>query len=328
MSNTVRLAIVSDIHYAGPAEAARRETMYRPIRNPVWRWFVRQYRGRLWLHDPFAHNHLFENFLTEVDGPDMVIANGDYSCDTAYVGLTDDAAFDSASRCMGKLRSRFGARLRATIGDHEIGKKMLAADEGGLRLASFRRAEQELRLEPFWHLEVGRYLMLGITSTLVALPVYEKESLPEEVKAWRQLRAEHLDRIATAFSALRPEQRVLMFCHDPTALPFLARHETVQPRLGQIANTVIGHLHSPVVLKQSLRLAGIPPIHFLGHTPRRLSSALRQAAQWKAFNPVLCPSPTGIQLFKDGGYLMTDVDLDATRAPRFTFHPLPWNARG
>jgi hypothetical protein len=325
MSNTIRLAVISDIHYAGPAEAARRKTMFRPIRNPLRCWFVKQYRRWIWLRDPFGHNHLLDRFLTEVDAPDLVVANGDYSCDSAYIGVMDDAAFDSASLCIGKLRSRFGARLRTTIGDHEIGKKMLAANEGGLRLASLRRTQEELRVEPFWQLKLGRYLVIGITSTLVALPVYEQETLPAELEAWRQLRAEHLDRIGAAFGALR--RTSVSFCFVTINRPaFLARHEAVRPRLGQIASTIIGHLHSPVVLKQSLRLAGIPPIHFLGHTPRRLSTALRQAGHWKPFNLVLCPSPAGIQLFKDGGYLVAELDLDATRPAQFAFHPLPWTS--
>jgi len=326
MSDTFRLAIISDIHYAGPAETARGETISRSINNPVRRWIVKQYRRRIWLHDPFSHNHLLDRFLSEVDGPNLVVANGDYSCDSAYVGLTDDAAFESASLCLEKLRGRFGPRLRVTIGDHEIGKKMLAANEGGLRLDSLRRAQQQLKLEPFWQVELGRYVLIGITSTLVALPVFESEALPEELQEWRQLRAEHLERIHGAFDALRPEQRVLLFCHDPTALPFLAEQEAVRARLPQIARTVIGHLHSSAVLKQALRLAGIPPIHFLGHTPRRLSLALRQARYWEQFHIVLCPSPAGIQMLKDGGYLTAELDLDAVRAPRFNCHPLPWTS--
>jgi len=324
MSNTARLAIISDIHYAGPAEAARRGTIFRPITNPLRRWLVKQHRRWIWLHDPFGHNHLFERFLAEVDSPDLVVANGDYSCDSAYVGVMDDAAFQSASLCLGKLRTRFGPNLRVTIGDHEIGKKMLAAREGGLRLASLRRSQQHLGLDPFWQMELGRYVLIGVTSTLVGLPVFESETLPDELPEWRQLRAEHLERIRSAFDALRPEQRVLLFCHDPTALPFLAQHEAVRPRLAQIANAVIGHLHSSSLLKQSFRLAGIPPIHFLGHTPRRITLALREARWWKCFNVVLCPSPAGIQLLKDGGYLTVELDLDAARPPRFECHPLPW----
>jgi hypothetical protein len=324
MSAVVRLAIISDIHFAGPAETARRGVLLFPIRNPLRRWMVKQYRRWIWLNDPFAHNHLLDRILSEVTDPDLVIANGDFSCDSAYVGVMDDAAFESAILCLQKLRSCFGSRLRTTIGDHEIGKKMLAADEGGLRLQSFHRSQRELKLDPFWKIEFGCYVLIGITSTLVALPVFERETLPEELDTWRQLRIEHLQRIREAFETLRPDQRVLLFCHDPTALPFLADEEIIQRRLAQISRTVIGHLHSPAVLKQSLRLAGIPSISFLGHTPRRLSLALRQARYWARFKIVLCPSPPGIQLFRDGGYLTATLDLGAKSEPRFHCHPLLW----
>ena len=83
---------------------------------------------------------------------DYVIANGDYSCNTAFVGLSDDAACQSARECLGKLRQRFGARLRANYGDHELGKITLFGAHGGMRLASWRRAREELGLQPFWRL--------------------------------------------------------------------------------------------------------------------------------------------------------------------------------
>ena len=43
--------------------------------------------------------------------------------------------------------------------------------------------------------------------------------MPEEIPAWRELRAEHIDEITRAFRRLDAHQRVLLFCHDPTALP-------------------------------------------------------------------------------------------------------------
>lgn len=300
--------------------------MFDPITPPLRHWMVRQYHRWLWLHDPFAHNHLLDDFLARAVDTDWVIANGDYSCDTAFVGVADDAAFESTRLCLARLRSRFPDRLRLTIGDHEIGKKMLAADAGGLRLASFRRAQQELSLEPFWQLELGRYVLIGITSTLVALPVFEGEALAGELPEWRELRAQHLDRIRRAFLSLQPAQRVMLFCHDPTALPFLAQDEAIRSRLSQVERTIIGHLHSPAVLKQALRLAGLPAIRFLGHTPLRLSQALREARHWKPFRLALCPSPTGLQLRKDGGYLTVELDPDGLRPVQILFHPLPWRS--
>jgi hypothetical protein len=68
----------------------------------------------------------------------------------------------------------------------------------------------------------------------------------------------------------------------------------------------------------------MPRVRFLGHTPLRLSTALREALQWKPFNVLLCPAIAGIQLRKDGGYLTAELNLDAAYPARFTFHPLRW----
>jgi hypothetical protein len=319
-----RLAIVSDIHYASAAEVARKDHVFAPITNPVRRWTVRQYRHWIWMRDPFAHNHLLDRFRAETSSADLAVANGDYSCDSAYIGVSDEAAFQSARECLRRLRETFGTRLRATFGDHEIGKKMLAANEGGLRLESYHRARAELALEPLWKVEIGNYVLAGITSTLAAWPVYEAEALPEEREEWRRLRMEHLAKIRETFSRIPSTQRILLFCHDPSALPFLWQEESVRSKLPQVERTIIGHLHSNLVFRQSRWLAGMPKIGFLGHTPRRLSSALAEARHWVAFKPLLCPSTSGIQLLKDGGYYLVDLDPNAETPARFQFHPLKW----
>ena len=298
--------------------------MFDPIEGTACRWLVRQYRSRLWLRDPFGHNHLFDRFLVESRGVDYAVANGDYSCDSAYIGVSDDAAFASADLCLSRLRQQFNANFQATFGDHEIGKKMLAANAGGLRLASYHRARRELKLDSCWSVELGRYLLIGVTSTLAALPLYEAEALPEERAEWRELRAEHVDAIGRVFDAVRSEQRILLFCHDPSALPFLGRLSSVARRLPQFERTIIGHLHSPALVRLSSIMAGMPVIKFLGHTPRRLSGAVREARHWKPFRVLLCPSLTGLQLFKDGGYYTVELDVDASVPPRFQFHPLKW----
>src|SRR5258705_10749706 len=100
------------------------------IRNPLRRFAVRMYRRFVWMHDPFGHNHLVDRFLAEATGADYVIANGDYSCDSAFVGVSDAAAFQSAQELLGKLRGQFDARFLATIGDHELGKNPLGATAG------------------------------------------------------------------------------------------------------------------------------------------------------------------------------------------------------
>ena len=177
-------------------------------------------------------------------------------------------------------------------------------------------------LEPFWTLTFGNYVLFGVVSTLLALPVFEPEMLPSERAEWESLRREHLEEIRRAFHSLKPPQRVLLFCHDPTALPFLWREEAVREKLPQVERTIIGHLHSPLIYLKSRLLAGMPVIGFLGHTPRRLSSALRQARHWKPFNVLLCPSLSGIELLRDGGFYTAEIDPEARQPAAFRFHRL------
>jgi hypothetical protein len=106
------------------------------------------------------------------------------------------------------------------------------------------------------------------------------------------------------------------------ALPFLWREPEVRARLDQVDRTVIGHLHSRLILQKSRILAGMPAIPFLGHTAKRLTFALREARLWEPFNVLLCPSLAGIELLKDGGYYTAEMDLSAKQPARFQFHPL------
>lgn len=316
------LSILSDIHYAGAAEQKRGAFFLNAIHNPARRLAVKLYRHYFWQRDAFAHNHLLDRFLSRSSLADFVIANGDYSCDSAFIGVSDPAASASAAECLQKLRRQFPANFAASFGDHELGKKPLGADQGGLRLASYDRACKDLALQPFWQINFGNYALLGIVSTLVALPVFEPEMLPAEQAEWHELRRRHLDDIRRAFSTLAPHQRVLLFCHDPTALPFLWREPSVRDKLPQVERTIIGHLHSNLILFKSRLLAGMPVISFLGHTPQRLSSALREARHWKPFNVLLCPSLSGIELLKDGGFYTVEIDPEARQPAKFQFHGL------
>lgn len=327
MRKVTSVAIASDIHYAGAAEQARGDFCACAVANPLQRLAIKLYRRYFWLRDAFAHNHLLDAFITQAAGADLAVANGDYSCDSGFVGISDDAAFGSASECLQKLRAGFGPNLHATCGDHEFGKKPLGADKGGLRLKSFARAEWDLRIAPFWQMEAGNYVLMGVVSSLLALPVYEREALVEERQQWHELREEHLAKIRAAFAGLRPYQRLILFCHDPSALPFLWREATIREKHHQIERTVIGHLHSNLILRKSNILAGMPVIGFLGHTPKRLSLALRDARAWKRFNVLLCPSLAGIELLKDGGYYTAELDLGAREPARFQFHPLARRAK-
>jgi len=261
--------------------------------------------------------------LNRADSPDWVVTNGDYSCDTEFVGVCDAAAFESARQCLTKLRDRFGAKLRSVIGDHELGKISLFGGKGGLRLASWQRATTELGLQPLWQLAIGNYVLIGVTSSLLAFPVYAPEGLPTELTAWNELREAHLNDVRRAFVTLRPDQRVLLFCHDPTALPFLWREEAVRRRLPQIEQTIIGHLHSTFYLHQSRLLSGMPAIRFLGNSIRRMTEALNDARCWGNFKVRLCPAMAGIELRKDGGYYEVTLDETASRPAQFLFHSLP-----
>lgn len=324
MTGTVRIAILSDIHFAGAAEQARgNDYESRGLTNPLVRGLLRTYRRRVWMKQPLAQGRLLDDFLRQVGPVDYTIANGDYSCDSGFVGVSDDAACQSAAECLGKLRQRFGDRFLATIGDHELGKRTLTGHAGGMRLDSWRRVRDELKLAPFWRLELGQYLLLGVTSSLVALPVFESDALPEEWPQWNELRSQHLEEIRRAFAAVNPRQRLVLFCHDPTALPFLWREDVVRARLPQVDQTIIGHLHTPLVFWKSRLLAGMPRIGFLGHAVRRFTTALNGARRWQPFRVRLCPALAGIELRKDGGYLIAEIDPAAGLPARFKFHPLP-----
>jgi hypothetical protein len=224
--------------------------------------------------------------------------------------------------CLGKLRRKFGDQFHATCGDHELGKLSFVGGQGGLRLASWERATGELGIEPFWKVRLGEYVLVGVASTLLALPVFEPDALPAERPLWEELRRRHLAQVREVFGSLNPGQRLLLFCHDPTALPFLWEDAQIRAKLPQVECTVIGHLHTNVVLWKSRLLAGMPRITFLGHTTRRITSALRQARHWRDFRVRLCPSLAGIELTRRGGYLTAELDPHAGAPAQFRFHHL------
>ena len=323
MSRRFRIAILSDVHYAGPTEKAEGDDYeHRVIENPLLRFALRQYRRNVWLRYPLQQNGQLDRFIADVPEVDYAIANGDYSCNTAAVGLSADGAMESASECIGKLRGKFGGKLHLCFGDHELGKLRLMGTRGGLRLESWRRGIEQLSIQPFWKIELGNYVLFNCTSTLIALPVFARDMLPDERSAWEKLREEHFAEVRAAFAGLRPEQRVLFFCHDPTALPFLCRDDIVRAKIPQIEQTIIGHLHSSLYLRASQILSGVPVMSFFGHSIHRMSVAVNQARHWKPFHVRLCPSLAGIELLNDGGYYTADVDEEAKSPAKFLFHPL------
>lgn len=300
-----RLLVVSDLHRAGAREQARRGFDDRVPAPGIARFLARSFRRYVWLADPMAHNHRLGQILGRERDVTRVVANGDFSLDTAFVGVSDDAALESASEALGELRAIHGGAVRGVIGDHDLGKKSLVGGMGGPRWRSLERCESELGLPRLWHEDFPGWRWVGITSTLAAWPVFRAEGADGELARWDRAHREHLDAIDALFSeAASSGRRVILFCHDPTALPFLARMEGVRRALPDLGVTVIGHLHTPLVLRLGGWLAGAPRVSWAGHTVRRYTSALREARCWRDFRVVLCPSPSGIQLLKDGGYLV------------------------
>ncbi|MDB6025183.1 MAG: hypothetical protein JWM68_1406 [Verrucomicrobiales bacterium] len=304
------ILVVSDIHYACEAEQARHGQEFRGVKNAFTRALLHAYRDYFWLKNPTRQNHLLDQFFLHATGADYVVANGDFSCNTGFIGVGDDAACQSAQECLGKLRRQFAPNFSGVFGDHELGKTSMAGNLGGMRLTSWHRAIIDLKLQPFWSVEFGDWLLIGVVSSLIALPVFEAETLPEEREEWRRHREEHLGVIRKAFTELKPNQRVLLFCHDPTALPFLWEEEAVRSKLPQVEHTIIGHLHSPLFLWKSRLLAGMPVIRGLGVTVHRYSQALHRARHWREFRVTLCPSLHGIELLKDGGFLKITLDAN------------------
>ena len=132
------------------------------------------------------------------------------------------------------------------------------------KVPTIESGTETLGIKPLWQLSVGNYLLLAVTSSLIALPAHQVDALPEEWSEWQQLREDHLSAIRSVFDSLQPGQRVILFCHDPTALPFLAKEESVQHRLAQIEQTIIGHLHTDLILWKSRLFAGMPVVRAFG----------------------------------------------------------------
>lgn len=332
MKNTRKhkIVVLSDLHYACDAERARGSTESKAIQQPTLRFCVWLFRRFLWVGAPMSQNHFLEHFFKETatdPAVDLVVANGDFTSDTRFIGVIDDPAFESARICIDKLRSAFGSKFQPVYGDHEIGKMSLFGGQGGPRIASWRRAKDELGIPPFWTRELGKYLIMGVTSTVIAQPVYQAEMLEEEVEEWTSIREQHLAEITQAINEMTSDQKLILFCHDPSALNHLIEDTSLSEKLHQVETTFIGHLHSPMILSAARMLAGIPTIHGLGNSVRRMSQALNAAKQWEDLKIRICPSINGIRLMRDGGYYTLELDPEAKSPVEYEFHPtcdVPW----
>ena len=326
----MKLLVLSDVHYACEAERARAGHEARVIANPLLRLAAHGWRSGVWLRDPYGHNHRLDAIVARNPNPDLVVANGDFTVDSAFVGTSDPAARESARIALGRLRDAYADRLLATIGDHDLGKMSLFGGAGGPRLESLRHCSDTLALESCWVRDVGMYRLLGVTSSLLALPVFDRELLDADRAGWNAARLAQLNAVRFALDSLEEGRRLILFVHDPTALPFLDREPSMRRVLdaGAMEATVIGHLHTPMILAMARRLAGIPEVRWMGVTARRYTTALRQADCWKRFRLQLCPSPAGCQLLKDGGYLLAELDPAGRHPLRWERVRLPWELPG
>src|SRR5258708_28407381 len=156
MTRSYQIAIASDIHYASAVERARGDDYEsRHVKSALVRLLMRAYRDFIWLRRPLDQNHLLDAFVGRAGSPDYVVANGDYSCDTAFVGVSDAGALQSTQECLQKLRQKFAPDFQAILGDHELGKMSAFGGLGGMRLSSWHPPRHHPRFRPFCSLAFG-----------------------------------------------------------------------------------------------------------------------------------------------------------------------------
>lgn len=308
----MQLAVISDIHMVGPAELALADESYDSLRigaDPVTRALrssLYRVRRRFWNGHLKWRNTAFLRALDEAAelDPDWVVANGDYGGDFGGVGLSHQATFDSARVAVDMIRSRFAERSRFVFGDHDLGKYSTVLREGGIRLESLELGESILKIPSFWHEVDEGYHLLGVNSSLFTLDLFLPEALAEEIPEWKRRRAEHIETVTRAFEELPGKGRVILFCHDPSALTALRHIPVVRRRLPQIEMTVIGHLHSPALLRfarYASRLSDLTPRYPVA---RIVAHGLAGARHWNQFHPVVCPSTFGTGHHVAGGILL------------------------
>ncbi len=303
----------------GPQERACAEASFAALRqdpHPVRRHLrqgLHRVRRRLWNAHPEWREEAFLKALGHVGefDPDWVIANGDYGGDHGGVGVSDDATFESAHGVIRAIRRRFRDRCRFVFGDHDLGKYSTLLRGGGIRLSSLERGEKRLGIPSFWHEVDEDFHLIGVNSSLFTLDQFLPEALVHEIPEWERRRTRHHEEVSQAFSSLPARARVLLFCHDPSALHTLSHLPAVRERLGQVERTIIGHLHSPGLL-QLARLLPRKPGAWRPRYPvaRIIAHGLEGVQSWAQFRPVVCPSTFGTGHHIRGGLLFIEKGSD------------------
>jgi 3',5'-cyclic AMP phosphodiesterase CpdA len=312
----MRLAVLSDIHVLGDRELEQSEAsaaalgsgLTLPLR--LWRRGLYRARNRLWNWHPEPRRDCFLRALDDVEAfePDWVVANGDYGGDTQGVGLSDESTFQSAEVVVSMVRALFPNRCRFVFGDHDIGKYSTNLRQGGIRIESLDRGEQLLGIQSFWHEEVEGYHLIGINSSLFGLHLFLPEAIEEEIPEWQRRQQQHMEEVREAFETLPASARVLLFCHDPGALATLDTIPAVRARQRQIERTILGHLHSPGLLRLARMVPPFPKVKPRYPVARIIARSLSDKSSWRRFNPILCPSTFGTGQHVSGGALFAETN--------------------
>ena len=312
----MRLAVISDIHVMGPGEHERHRDQIASIGRDHsavrrgWQKFLNASRSRFWNWHPESRHDCFLRALADMQAynPDWVIANGDYGGDAHGVGLSDEATYESAAGVITLMREIFPDRCHFIFGDHDIGKYSTLLREGGIRLASLDVGEQRLGMRSFWHEQVEGVHLIGVNSSLITLDYFLPEALTHELPEWNRRQQEHEEKVRGAFASLPQKARVILFCHDPSALGILGRLPEIRARLPAIELTVLGHLHEPRLLRLLQRLPRLPEWKPRYPVARIVAEGIRNAKSWMEFKPVVCPSPFGTGRHITGGLLYIEKD--------------------
>lgn len=312
----MRLAVISDIHVLGPGEHERDREVEASLgagrgwMRTGWRHFLHRARRRFWNWHPESRRTCFLKALEEMHAydPDWVIANGDYGGDALGVGLSDEATYESAAGVITLIREIFPDQCHFIFGDHDIGKYSTGLRQGGIRLESLDLGEQKLGIRSFWQEQVEDIKIIGVNSSLITLDHFLPEALKDEIPEWQRRKAEHEELLTAAFAGLRKEDRVILFCHDPSALGVLIENPAIEKCLSQIEMTVLGHLHEPRLLTLVQRLPVVPSWKPKYPVARIISEGIKSARTWARFNPIICPSPFGTGHHLAGGVLFIEED--------------------
>lgn len=312
----MRLAVISDIHVLGESELEHSRQSADDLGNDLsrlrrrWRRGLNRMRDSLWNWRPEPRRDCFLKALEDVEqfNPDWVVVNGDYGGDARGVGLSDESTFESAAVVIDMVRALFPKRSRFVFGDHDLGKYSTNLREGGIRLASLDKGEALLGIRSFWHEVDENFHLIGINSSLFGLDLFLPEALQDEIPEWKRRREEHRQHVATAFERLPADARVLLFCHDPGALAALLSIDSVAGRLHQIERTILGHLHTPGLLRLIRMLPPMPRLNPKYPVARINAHSLSDARTWRVFSPVLCPSTFGAGRHLSGGALFAETD--------------------